>query len=92
MSDHILMFLAGFMAVVIMVRAICVLYHAYYKTHARGKLHFAAFGYSYVAFGAAAATALAYLITNDPTYSRPAVWLFLTASAGMILFDRRPRR
>ena len=92
MSDHILMFLAGFMAVVIMVRAICVLYHAYYKTHARGKLHFAAFGYSYVAFGAAAATALVYLLTNHSGYGQAAIWLFLAASAGMILFDRRPRR
>jgi hypothetical protein len=92
MSHVILMLLAALMATVVMVRAVCVIYKAYYKTHPRGNLHFALFGYSYVAFGVAAATALAYLITNDPAYSRPAVWLFLAASAGMILFDRRPRR
>lgn len=92
MSNLLLMLIASLMAAIVIVRAICVLYHAYYKTHARGKLHFAGFGYSYVAFGAAAATALAYLITNHLAYGRAAVWLFLAASAGMILFDRRGKR
>jgi len=54
-------------------------------------LHFVGFGYSYVAFGAAAATALAYLITDNFTYGKAAIWLFLAASSGMILFDRRSR-
>lgn len=79
------------MAAIIMVRAVCVIYHAYYKTHPRGKLHFVGFGYSYVAFGTAAATALAYLITDNFTYGKAAIWLFLAASSGMILFDRRHR-
>lgn len=92
MSHLVLSAIACLMAAIIMVRAVCVLYHAYYKTHSRGKLHFAAFGYSYVAFGAAAATALVYLLTNHSGYGQAAIWLFLAASAGMILFDRRHRR
>lgn len=92
MSRPILILFAFLMAATIMVRAICVIYHAYYKTHPRSKLHFAGFGYSYVALGAAAATALAYVFTNHFVYGQWAVWLFLAASAGMILFDRRPRR
>lgn len=92
MTDWILSAAAIGMAAVIMVRAVCVLYHAYYKTHHRGKLNFAGFGYSYVAFGAAAATALAYLLTDQLAYGKTAVWLFLAASSGMILFDRRHRK
>ncbi len=92
MTDWILSAAAIGMAAVIMVRAVCVLYHAYYKTHSRSKLHFAGFGYSYVAFGAAAATALAYLLTDQLTYAKTAIWLFLAASSGMILFDRRSRK
>jgi hypothetical protein len=79
------------MAAIIMIRAVCVIYHPYYKTHSRGKLHFAGFGYSYVAYGAVAATALAYLITDYFTYGKAAAWLFLAAWSGMILFDRRIR-
>lgn len=92
MTRDILIIIAGVLAATIMVRAICVIYHAYYKTHKRGKLHFAGFGYSYIALGAAAATALAYVVTGHFAYVQWAVWLFLAASAGMILFDRRPRR
>lgn len=92
MTDWILSAASIGMAAVIMVRAVCVLYHAYYKTHPLGKLHFAGFGYSYVAFGAAAATALAYLLTDQLTYAKTAIWLFLAASSGMILFDRRHRK
>lgn len=79
------------MAAIIMVRAVCVIYHAYYKTHPHGKLNFVGFGYSYIAFGAAAATALAYLLTDQIAYGKAAAWLFLAASSGMILFDRRSR-
>lgn len=92
MSQALLVLLAAMLSAAIMARAICVLYHAYHKTHSRGWLHFLLFGYSYVALGAAAATALVYVITDRLAYGRLAVWLFLAAGAGMILFDRRTRR
>ena len=92
MSHIILMLLAALMATVVMVRAVFVIYKAYYKTHPRGNLHFVLFGYSYVAFGEAAATALAYLLTDQLAYAKTAIWLFLAASSGMILFDRRSRK
>jgi hypothetical protein len=92
MSHLVLSAIACLMAAIIMVRAVCVLYQAYYKTHSRGWMHFLLFGYSYVALGAAAATALVYVITDRLAYGHLAVWLFLAAGAGMILFDRRTRR
>lgn len=92
MSHPLLILLACALSAAIMARAICVLYQAYHKTHSRGLLHFILFGYSHVALGAAAATALVYVATGSFVYGRLAVWLFLFSGAGMILFDRRHRR
>jgi hypothetical protein len=91
MNDMVSIFIACAFAGVIMVRSICVVYQSYYKDHKKGAIHFAGFGYSYVAFGAAAASALIYLITGNATYSNISIWAFLVGNAGMILFDRRSR-
>lgn len=92
MNDIVPILIACVLAGVIMVRSICVVYKAYYKDHKKGVIHFAGFGYSYVAFGAAAASALIYLITDNTVYSSISLWAFLAGNAGMILFDRRSRR
>lgn len=92
MNDMVPIFIACVLAGVIMVRSICVVYKSYYKDYKKGAIHFVGFGYSYVAFGAAAASALIYLITDNTVYSNISIWAFLAGNAGMILFDRRIRR
>lgn len=92
MNDIVPILIACVLAGVIMVRSICVVYQSYYKDYKKGAIHFVGFGYSYVAFGAAAASALIYLITDSTIYSNISIWAFLAGNAGMILFDRRNRR
>lgn len=92
MNDIVPILIACVLAGVIIVRSICVVYKSYYKDHKKGAIHFVGFGYSYVAFGAAAASALIYLITGSTIYSNISIWAFLSGNAGMILFDRRSRR
>ena len=91
----VMAFLALCLAMVIFVRVICVVYRLSIKTHSKGKGHFVAFGYSYVAVGAAAACAVAGVSWSDPVWStimaKAAAWLFLVGSVGLIIFDRRPR-
>ena len=77
---------------VIAMRCICVLYHAHSSNHPHGFFGFSGFGYSYVALATAAACVLAWTIVREHIYIVAAAWLFLVASVGMILFDRRPRR
>ena len=57
MNDIVPILIACVLAGVIMVRSICVVYKSYYKDYKKGAIHFVGFGYSYVAFGAAAAKA-----------------------------------
>ena len=92
MNDIVPILIACVLAGVIIARSICVVYKLYYKDYKKGAIHFAGFGYSYVAFGAAAASALIYLITDNTVYSSISIWAFLAGNAGMILFDRRSRR
>lgn len=92
MNDLVPILIACALAGVIIVRSICVVYKSYYKDCKKGAIHFAGFGYSYVAFGTAAASALIYLITDSTIYSNISIWAFLAGNAGMILFDRRNRR
>lgn len=92
MNDIVPILIACALAGVIIVRSICVLYKSHHKDHKKGAIHFAGFGCGYVAFGAAAASALIYLITGSTIYSNISIWAFLAGNAGMILFDRRSRR
>lgn len=91
MSHPLVFLLAAALFAIVFVRCVCVIYNLYLKDHPNGFLGFSGFGYSYIALVAGAACVLAWLATGQLVYVKAAAWLFLCASAGMIIFDRRPR-
>jgi hypothetical protein len=81
--------LAWALAAVVMRRCFMVIFHMDAGTRRCSLLQFWAFGLSYITLFLASLGAAIHIsegqgITGD--------WLFLSASAGLILFDRRPRR
>lgn len=85
----LVVFLAWVLAVTIAVRCFCVLHKMDMHSRRCSYGWFLAFGLSYAtlmiaALGAAIHISEGHGITGD--------WLFLLASAGMIVFDRRRRR
>lgn len=81
---------ASALAVLIVLRVICVVY----RTHARNHRHtllFLGFGYSYVTLGAGAIFGAVALCAR-PDLSGLALWLLLIGSTGLIVFDRRAAR
>ena len=83
-------FLALVLAAPILVRCICVSAHISGREFAasRGRQRWHGFAISYIALGAAAGFAVLDVFRTGGT---PAVWFFLIASAGLVVFDpRRP--
>lgn len=87
----LLILLAVALAVPIITRCVCVSAHvsgdAFKTAHSIGKWH--GFAISYIALGAAA---LFGVVDVYRTGGSHATWLFLIASAGLVMFDpRRPK-
>ena len=80
--------LALFMAAVILVRAVCVLHGMDFKTRSRNYVMWLLFGCSYIAL-AVAGLGSALQIFEDR--GNVGDWLWLFASFGLIVFDRRAR-
>lgn len=79
---------AALMAVVILVRCICVLHMTTHRHH-RHPLLWLGFGYSYVVLGAGAAFGACALVAGRADLTEWALLLMLAGSCGLIAFDRR---
>jgi hypothetical protein len=81
-------------ALIVLGRAVLVLNALHWKGWGRQVLRYAGFGLSYVALGMAAAGSGLAVLTTTPTLNSVYGWagfvLWCVASAGLILFDRRP--
>lgn len=81
-------------AAVVFVRAVLVLNALHWKGWGSQLLRYAGFGLSYVALAMAAAGSGLAVLTTTPTQASVYSWsgfvLWCVASAGLILFDRRP--
>lgn len=89
MNDWLLYLFAWALALVIARRCFMVIYHMDFKARRCPALQFWGFGLSYIALFLAALGAAIHIsegqgITGD--------WLFLLASAGLIICDRRQRK
>lgn len=81
-------------ALVVFGRAVLVLNALHWKGWGRQVLRYAGFGLSYVALAMAAAGSGLAVLTTTPTRDNVYAWagfvLWCVASAGLIVFDRRP--
>ena len=77
-------------AAVVVARVICVVYRTTARHH-RHPLLFLGFGYSYVLLAAGAIFAAVALCVRADLITF-ALWLLLTGSVGLIVFDRRAAR
>lgn len=73
---------------VILVRVICVLDGLHWRDRTIPAWQFIGFGLSYILLAGAAAIVC---IGIHERQADPSDWMFLAASAGLILFDRRRR-
>lgn len=89
MMHAISMMLGALMAGVVLFRVISVLDHMTPGARGISYLRFLGFGLSYVFLAVACVIAEIGVIEQQ---ADPSDWLFLGASAGLIVFDRRRRR
>lgn len=80
--------LALFLALIIALRCVRVIYHMDFKQRAIPYLQWLGFGVSYALLTVASLGAAVHILQGQ---GNPGDWGWLTASAGLILFDRRSR-